>query len=67
VENFKPFFEMKNNRRFDKEGYGSSNLKQCDIISGNRRVNTDSENLMCLQDKEKNINYGRVDDTYNII
>lgn len=30
-------------------------------------VNADNEHLMCLQDKEKNINYGRVDDTYNII
>lgn len=66
MENFKLFFEMKNNRHCDKEGYASSNLKQCDI-SAHRHVNADNENLMCLQDKEKNINYGRVGDTYNII
>lgn len=40
----------------------SSNLQQCDIPAY-RCVNI----LMCLQDKEKNINYGCVDDTYNII
>lgn len=58
---------MKNNRRrFDKEGYASSIFKQCDI-SADRRINADNENVMCLQDKEKNINYGRVDGTYNII
>lgn len=57
---------MKNNHRCDKEGYASSNLKQCDI-SAQSRVNADNEHFMCLQNKEKNINFGCVDDTCNII
>lgn len=57
---------MKNYCRCYKESYASCNLKQC-YISARRCVNADNENLMCSQDKEKNINYGCVDDMHNII
>lgn len=57
---------MKKNYCCYKERYASCNLKQCNI-SARRCVNADNENLMCEQDKEKNINYGCVDDMHNII